>query len=548
MKSDSLKYIAERFAVVCVFVLFLLMNFHTPMWNDDYAAAFRFDRPDQPISGVMDIVRSIHYIYLNFAGGLVTVFFQHLFAWWGKPYFNLVNCLVFFGLIHSVFHQHIKHGLLNWMVVFALCWLFLPAPGETVFWMIAAIGYLWPSLAALMFCLHYGKVTNKPILLLLSVIIGTMTINMGVITVLFFGIILFWKGIFDRKVDKQVLLIIMGLGVGFLVNFLSPGVAARKAIMYGDVPAEVSLASFITYISTFYWKSAVLVAPAVAVFIWQWRTRQLDIRSEELTQPIAMLIAGLLAPLSMVVSPESAERTSIFSFVFIITATVYFLRNILMLDRIWAQVAKWSLVLVALGNMFTAYATYTVMNSEYQGMVSHIHRAKQAGKKDVKLPRFTVHNDRYTFVYPIRYDTAYIANKHMAAYFGVRSIGLAGDYLKLTLRQPVYCHYCLSSADTKADAGFRSCAALYNRFDGTAVYLALPEIAPPDSLIHIQFGNTVGQHFEVIALEVMQRGTTRILPLEKCVILTDGLDVISASTGHLSIRIQSRRNSMALHL
>ena len=114
------------------------------MWNDDYVASFNYANQSERITGIKQIIKSQIWTYFNWSGGVIGLAIQQVVAVWvTKPIFDLLNTLVLFFTAYLICFSINKEGIKNILFVLSLIWLLAPVPGETIFWMIASIGYLW---------------------------------------------------------------------------------------------------------------------------------------------------------------------------------------------------------------------------------------------------------------------------------------------------------------------------------------------------------------------------------------------------------------------
>ena len=149
--------------LVCISLIFFLMNYYTPLLSDDYNYSFIYnkwtgERPSlERISSLKDIFISQYSHYFTVNGRLIPHLFEQYFAGLaGKMVFNILNTivLIIFLLLISdliLFNSKSKHELRPFVIILSfLASLFLFAvPGETELWMAGSLNYLWPMTGTL---------------------------------------------------------------------------------------------------------------------------------------------------------------------------------------------------------------------------------------------------------------------------------------------------------------------------------------------------------------------------------------------------------------
>jgi hypothetical protein len=128
------------------------------MWNDDYVACFNYGNQTERISSIKQIIKSQIWTYFNWSGGVFNLALQQFVAVWiKKPVFDIVNTLIISLASYLICYSVNKLNIRNFLVILSFIWLFSPSPGETMFWMIASIGYLWSAIFALTFFIFQSK-------------------------------------------------------------------------------------------------------------------------------------------------------------------------------------------------------------------------------------------------------------------------------------------------------------------------------------------------------------------------------------------------------
>lgn len=148
------------FLLLCMGVVFYILNFYTPFMHDDYAYCYYYDvdsytvRPtDTLVTGVWQMLVSMWHHYLCVNGRFVPhIILQSFCAFLGKGVFNLVNTIVFLLLIDVIRRLSSIHTTaVSALGIFLVVMCVLPFPGQTMLWMAGGLNYLWPATATLWF-------------------------------------------------------------------------------------------------------------------------------------------------------------------------------------------------------------------------------------------------------------------------------------------------------------------------------------------------------------------------------------------------------------
>ncbi len=128
-------------------------NYFTPLAADDFNYHFIYwdhCTPDTRITGIKDIVSSMTYHYYEINGRVLLHGILEVFTFIGKPFFNVVNSLMYVILSFLIYKHCIglrksKHNLLLYLAINVMLWLFVQRWGQTTVWMTGSVNYLWGS-------------------------------------------------------------------------------------------------------------------------------------------------------------------------------------------------------------------------------------------------------------------------------------------------------------------------------------------------------------------------------------------------------------------
>ena len=214
-------------------VVMYVMNTLTPFKEDDMAYSVI------PSGSLREFCSSLvdHFMTTNgrFADVVANVFCAVL----GKPVFNVCNALVFGLMAHLVALLSAgRRSLMALTLFLAVVGVCYPVPGETMLWVAGSCNYLWAvtaSLALIYYLLNHkdGPLGwGRAVLLLLGAFIAG-NFNEATSFGVFAGLFLYYA--FNRrKVDRRVVIAMVGYLLGVAMIVASPGAWSRMAEGSGE--------------------------------------------------------------------------------------------------------------------------------------------------------------------------------------------------------------------------------------------------------------------------------------------------------------------------
>ncbi|MBQ7205287.1 MAG: hypothetical protein IJS04_05535 [Muribaculaceae bacterium] len=209
-------------------VVMYVMNTLTPFKEDDMAYSVI------PSGSLREFCSSLvdHFMTTNgrFADVVANVFCALL----GKPVFNVCNALVFGLMAHLVALLSAgRRSLMALTLFLAVVGVCYPVPGETMLWVAGSCNYLWAvtaSLALIYYLLNHkdGPLGwGRAVLLLLGAFVAG-NFNEATSFGVFAGLFLYYA--FNRrKVDRRVVIAMVGYLLGVAMIVASPGAWSRMA-------------------------------------------------------------------------------------------------------------------------------------------------------------------------------------------------------------------------------------------------------------------------------------------------------------------------------
>ena len=495
-----------KFLIFLVFIVLLLLNILTPMWNDEYSFSFSILNENERISSIKDIIKSQIAFYYKFSGRVILHSVIQFFCWVGKDSFNLINAIVFTAL-PILITRITKSKNLELVVIFtAIIWFFVPVPGETVFWLSGAVNYLWPTTCLIVYIHLYSNISSNKVLFPLAFVVGALHEVVFISVFIFSTIFIILEFIRIRKIDKKKLILLSLNILGGIFLFIAPGNLNRKEIMYGIVDSTQSFHYFKIYYIGFISKMIPLLI--CLVLFWLLRTfKFIEFKNKNNSLQISLIIASLLTPLTLVFSPEAAERTLFAPITLLITALAISISSFKEFINIKEFNWKFQLIpiLFFFGFSFSLISElpkFLKVFLENSNNTSKIDKGIRENKETIELEPITT-DSKYIFIFNPKFDTSYVVNKNISKFFAVNSVRLSGDYMRIVFEKPVATGYALSNGIKVASKikQINSSAFIYNNFDGNSVFF--PFFPSLNETYTIQFGDIPEKEFIIKSINVI---------------------------------------------
>ncbi len=447
--------------VVCaaVFAFFYTLNRLTGMHDDDYHFKFVFfdfnpTAYDRRVENLSDIFLSVKNYYILSGGRVVAHFLTYLMLFIGKPFFNVINSLVFvlLGLL-VLFIIRGKLGRRNFssaallIIIYALFWFLFPAMGETVFWLSGATNYLWMACLCLSFMLPYVRYYRGEsrlrdnaaavvLMFVFGIFAGVTNENTGgaVLYILFIYFLMCRKD--KLRIPKWAVSGIVGLVLGITFLVAAPGNAHRAAnIEQGSAINFFNSIYKLYYVvsvlrdGTIYLVLAVLLLTVVIIF----KSRASEAAKAVTNRSLAFLIGGLMSSFVLLLTPEYNDRAYLFGILLVIVSFLI-AADQLVAASIGSSVRKKSLppkivlyistaavfVFCSL-SMRSVFLEFVVMDKFNRYEYTCFEKAKTDGKTEVTIDRIMYRESDYNindFVKNIGPSDDDYINLWLARYYG----------------------------------------------------------------------------------------------------------------------------------
>ena len=251
------------------FICALAFNILTPYLSDDYA--YMMDLRDHNARNILDVMKLAYAEYFEHGGRLVHYFTFRLFLFIpSKIVFDIISSLYFVGLgllIYANVEKKRKLDLGVLILSFGMMWFFTVAPGQTLFWLSGAVGYLFAAVYILGSVALYRYLIKcdslkKPrlmaiLMFVLALVAGNASENYSCAAILILLIVTVSKYLTEKKkgdgklplkvfLEPYMITTFVGYIAGYLILILSPGTWKRaNSIAWDDYTGFVGILSHI---------------------------------------------------------------------------------------------------------------------------------------------------------------------------------------------------------------------------------------------------------------------------------------------------------------
>ncbi|MGN0903502.1 MAG: DUF6056 family protein, partial [Succinivibrio sp.] len=371
----------------------------------------------------------------------------------GKGAIAAITAIGYYFLVYLI-HVHARGELFNPLklplksVLFVTLMLYfqLRAYGEVIFMFVSSCNYFFTTIYILLVLLPYrfylaGTLKDHGylfalVMLLSGVIAGWCNENTGfaICVVIFLLCVL---AFFKHDLKLWMVAGLIGMGIGFLLLVLSPGNAARLAMMEasGRFNYTAHLFEGLKIFLLTLLEDLVLLATLVYFLVLTVKNRLHRLYSKEFKGAVFLFLTGFISLFIMIFSPNFPARTTAPFTVFLIASalSLYFIlkkNDLKLLSGI-----KFSILLVVSYMLIVATAYNAVMSvltakEDLSLREKIIEEARAEGIDELVLPAMRVAPSRYFFVNDIHVKKDYFANEILMRYYHLKSISRECDYIK----------------------------------------------------------------------------------------------------------------------
>lgn len=358
--------------LAAAFVTIFAYNFLTPYLSDDYFYACEVRQADS----LWDLVRQQYGEYLSNSGRVIGQFNIRLSLVFDKQVFNLVNSMMFLGLVLLIYgniRRKKRYDIFVLLLIITFLWKFAVDFGQTMLWICGACNYLWGSVLILGFVTFYRyflqhpeKIKHKVLLAVGAFFFGVAagwcnenTSGGGLLLILMFGLN-FWQA--ERKQGRKGVSAFMITGVagmccGLLGMVSAPGVRNRSATMSeGEYTGIVGLLSRIYKITInikelFF--TVIVITTIVLVFL-VLQKKLCGLKQLRANETIIFLVAAAATCYALALAPTPMNRAYFGAGVFLFVACIQGIVDVAD-QEILIKAAKYSLVSILCVWLFFTY-------------------------------------------------------------------------------------------------------------------------------------------------------------------------------------------------
>ena len=352
--------------------LFLVRNFMLPMVSDDIPYAFIWDGADrgnlldgvgprERITSFGDIIISQWSHYFTWGGRILGIGLTQLFAWQGKELFNVLNTLVFGGLILLAFRlgtglslRSMNRTYMLWLVL--SFWFLLPDPFLTTLWMCGSCVFLWMGLLEFLFLMPFAAKYWQPDfwqkpprwavpLMAISGLCAGWSVETGAAATGFIALLALLYFRQQRQLQLWMIVGFVFLCIGGLMLTQAPGEMVRLELQrlyeYNPgLPADMYWTPLMFQINFFECFLAVTklwipLLGLIGFYIWQLPVGQ---RWNRTTRFQAAMLGGAISVMIiMLFVPVAPARAGFFSTVAVIIASLSALKELLNNQAVWQK-------------------------------------------------------------------------------------------------------------------------------------------------------------------------------------------------------------------
>jgi hypothetical protein len=441
---------------IIVFLYFFLINSLAPMFSDDYSYSFVFGHhviEKIRIRNFNDIFSSLLDHYFQWGGRMVSHFIGMSFLFIGKPVFNLFNSLIFSLFLWLIFYHargrapQYTEDIFTLTFIFIMSWFAIPVLGETVFWVIGSVNYLWTTVIIFAFLIPYRGILMDKRLLKDNKVNGYLFFPAGIVagwtsenTVLTSLIAIISMFLFQYFKVKKVSLPkwfysgFVGLLTGYLLLVMAPGNFARLSTTpfhYSNMWERITV-----FISTFIHDSIfrnlvlwIVLLPALFVLFREIKKNSAPLTSDIILGP-AYIILGFINYLVMILSPEVPSRTGFASAALIIIGIINIFSN--SRENIFTKkrIIYLPLLFITVLSMLNVTLCYINLASEMDLRLQKIAALPAKNTAELKFKPLTVYNDKHVFTKDLTYDPKNWMGIDFSAYYGIKSVALDNSNYK----------------------------------------------------------------------------------------------------------------------
>ena len=427
--SPFLEKVIERrfqiFSNIVLFTFYFIISSFTPYAADDFYYKIN---PQSNTINLLEINKIIDFQiwhYFNWGGRVIAHFLVQLFLIPSKIIFDITNAIVQVTLINTLFfyaYNRLAKSKNDYFIILLINNIifisFYKYSGVSIY-LTSTINYTWMHLIVLLYYIPFLKFYlfgyNKfRFCLIMGLIVGCTNEHIFIAQLFFFFVIYFLYLIKKIEVPIYFYRSFIGVFLGGLVLFSSPGNFVRAKTMEFNLSFDSILNYLnyeITWLVLFIKPLWFLFIPLVVVYLFQGKSLRYE------SQTIFLLITGIISSLAMSFSPSFHNGTNLFFFFTLIT----FFLSLFDVPRI----GNWLLIGITLATFALFYYLlhhHFLINNYDKETKKFITNQKIKGNLELVVNKYPSTTNRLINYYGIENDLNRARNRHIAEYYGLISI------------------------------------------------------------------------------------------------------------------------------
>ncbi len=447
--------IAKKFVTVCCIVLLFLFQFilnsTTTMKDDDYRYSFSFATSER-ITQISQLPDSIYTHYQTINGRIVNHIFVQFFLMINNIIPNNIiwdaaNSLVYILLLFlSYYHIHgsfKRFNILRLLAIHFFLWFFVPAYGESFYWLAGSCNYMWGTVCILLFLVPFTRYFSNEIISvssnkLLDITTALLYIPLGliagntnentVIALIAIIILMFVRcKLENKKIKLWMVTGFISTLVGFAILFFSPGQQSRLDNSGGFMEITELIRNlmliFTNFFNYFGFPILLLLVSSVILFAFNKKITFKDFHSF-----FIYLLASGISIFSMTVISGFSTRVWTGPMIFAVIAFGNLIKNIPSDNTLYRRIicAVMSVTVVCFGASYTkAYLDIKSTRLLFDEREQAISQAIADGKQEVVVKpiyAYTKYDIFFAEWADILDDSRRWPNTDIARYYGIDKI------------------------------------------------------------------------------------------------------------------------------
>lgn len=318
----------KNYFIIILFIILSIVTFISPMVADDYGYINVLGE-GRRISSLWDIFISQANQYRLMNGRVLAHFFAQLFLWMPRIVFSVVNAGIIIAYLLKITEISKKNTLLDFVIVGLMFLFFMPAIGNTIFWLTGSTNYLWTTTFILFYLhiLYLWLFEDKDVhkwYVILGFFAGACNENTSasIIAITLFSLVIKW--FLTKKINRVILITFLASVSSFIFMILAPGNANRLA--YVSNGQKATLTTYInrifdvTKVALFTEHLWVLIFIIIGLFIYYLYKKDFN----RVLRGFFFFVIALMANYAMIIPGVYPDR-AMFGFVSLLLITFYVL-------------------------------------------------------------------------------------------------------------------------------------------------------------------------------------------------------------------------------